>query len=60
MVQTIGRAARNSDGKVIMYADKMTDSMKFAISETARRREIQEEYNTLNNMLIIKRNKAKP
>ena len=50
LVQTIGRAARNSDGKVIMYADKMTDSMKFAISETARRREIQEEYNTLNNI----------
>ncbi|WP_430535020.1 excinuclease ABC subunit UvrB [Listeria rocourtiae] len=45
LVQTIGRAARNQNGKVIMYADKMTDSMKFAISETARRREIQEAYN---------------
>lgn len=46
LVQTIGRAARNSDGKVILYADKMTDSMEYAISETARRRAIQEEYNT--------------
>jgi excinuclease ABC subunit B len=45
LVQTIGRAARNSDGLVIMYADKMTDSMKYAISETKRRREIQEAYN---------------
>ncbi|EUJ52203.1 excinuclease ABC subunit UvrB [Paenilisteria rocourtiae] len=45
LVQTIGRAARNQNGKVIMYADKMTDSMKFAINETARRREIQEAYN---------------
>ncbi|MGX7014633.1 excinuclease ABC subunit UvrB [Vagococcus silagei] len=45
LVQTIGRAARNSDGKVIMYADKMTDSMNYAISETERRREIQMAYN---------------
>ncbi|OTN76254.1 UvrABC system protein B [Enterococcus sp. 8G7_MSG3316] len=45
LVQTIGRAARNSDGKVIMYADKMTDSMQRAIDETARRRSIQEAYN---------------
>jgi excinuclease ABC subunit B len=45
LVQTIGRAARNSEGKVIMYADNMTDSMKRAISETARRRQIQEAYN---------------
>lgn len=45
LVQTIGRAARNSEGKVIMYADNMTDSMKKAISETKRRREIQEAYN---------------
>lgn len=45
LVQTIGRAARNSDGKVIMYADKMTDSMQRAIDETRRRRSIQEAYN---------------
>ncbi|MGH1804625.1 excinuclease ABC subunit UvrB [Enterococcus gallinarum] len=45
LVQTIGRAARNSDGKVIMYADKMTDSMQRAIDETSRRRSIQEAYN---------------
>lgn len=45
LVQTIGRAARNSEGKVIMYADKMTDSMQRAIDETARRRGIQEAYN---------------
>ncbi|MBC1500395.1 excinuclease ABC subunit UvrB [Listeria weihenstephanensis] len=45
LVQTIGRAARNQNGKVIMYADKMTDAMNYAISETSRRREIQEAYN---------------
>jgi excinuclease ABC subunit B len=45
LIQTIGRAARNENGHVIMYADKMTDSMTKAISETKRRREIQEEYN---------------
>ena len=45
LIQTIGRAARNSDGHVIMYADKITDSMKNAISETERRRAIQQEYN---------------
>ncbi|MCA1055357.1 excinuclease ABC subunit UvrB [Rossellomorea aquimaris] len=45
LIQTIGRAARNSNGKVIMYADKMTDSMQKAIDETKRRREIQVEYN---------------
>lgn len=45
LVQTIGRAARNSEGKVIMYADKITDSMQRAIDETARRRSIQEAYN---------------
>ncbi|MGT2957929.1 excinuclease ABC subunit B [Streptococcus bovimastitidis] len=45
LIQTIGRAARNSEGRVIMYADKMTESMKKAIDETARRRQIQMEYN---------------
>lgn len=46
LIQTIGRAARHENGKVIMYADRMTDSMKRAISETNRRRKIQEAYNT--------------
>ena len=45
LIQTIGRAARNSEGRVIMYGDKITDSMRSAIDETERRREIQEEYN---------------
>ena len=45
LIQTIGRAARNVDGRVIMYADQMTDSMKRAISETNRRRAIQQKYN---------------
>ena len=45
LIQTVGRAARNSDGHVIMYADKMTDSMTKAISETNRRRTLQHEYN---------------
>ena len=45
LIQTIGRAARNASGKVIMYADNMSDSMKEAISETERRRKIQEDYN---------------
>ncbi|MFA9376673.1 MAG: excinuclease ABC subunit UvrB [Lachnotalea sp.] len=45
LIQTVGRASRNSDGHVIMYADKMTDSMNIAISETNRRRIIQENYN---------------
>ncbi len=45
LIQTIGRAARNSNGHVIMYADKMTNSMEIAINETKRRRSIQEEYN---------------
>ena len=45
LIQTIGRAARNAQGRVIMYADVMTDSMRIAIEETQRRREIQEEYN---------------
>ena len=45
LIQTIGRAARNSEGHVIMYADNMTDSMKAAIDETNRRRRIQQQYN---------------
>lgn len=45
LIQTIGRAARNANGHVIMYADRMTNSMELAISETKRRREIQEKYN---------------
>ena len=45
LIQTIGRAARNTDGKVIMYADALTESMEKAISETNRRRKIQKEYN---------------
>ena len=45
LIQTIGRAARNVEGHVIMYADVMTDSMKMAIDETMRRRSVQEEYN---------------
>lgn len=45
LIQTIGRAARNADGRVIMYADNITDSMDKAISETNRRREIQDAYN---------------
>ncbi len=46
LIQTIGRAARNVDGTVLMYADRITDSMKSAISETQRRRQIQLQYNT--------------
>lgn len=45
LIQTIGRAARNSEGHVIMYADKITDSMRHAIDETERRRKLQQEYN---------------
>ena len=50
LIQTIGRAARNTDGTVIMYADELTDSMEKAISETNRRRKIQEEYNKEHNI----------
>lgn len=50
LIQTIGRAARNSDGIVVMYADKVTDSMRKAISETNRRRSIQEEYNRVHSI----------
>ena len=51
LIQTIGRAARNSDGKVIMYADRITDSMKKAIDETTRRQKIQKEYNQKHNII---------
>ena len=50
LIQTIGRCARNSNGHCIMYADKITNSMSKAISETKRRREIQEEYNRVHNI----------
>ena len=50
LIQTIGRAARHVDGKVIMYGDNMTDSMRSAIDETRRRRQIQEKYNREHNI----------
>ncbi|TCT14211.1 excinuclease ABC subunit B [Natranaerovirga pectinivora] len=50
LIQTVGRAARNAEGRVIMYADKITDSMRKAISETNRRRLIQEEYNNVHGI----------
>ena len=58
LIQTIGRAARNSEGRVIMYADRITDSMSRAINETNRRRGIQQEYNRLHGIVpktIIKK-----
>lgn len=51
LIQTIGRAARNANGHVIMYADEISDSMKIAIKETERRRKIQEEYNKKHNII---------
>jgi excinuclease ABC subunit B len=53
LIQTIGRAARNAEGKVIMYADRITGSMQRALDETDRRRKIQREYNETNNMVPI-------
>ena len=51
LIQTVGRAARNAKGRVVMYADEMTDSMKRAIGETERRRGIQAEYNRVHNIV---------
>ena len=51
LIQTIGRAARNANGHVIMYADEISDSMEYAIKETRRRRKIQEQYNKDNNII---------
>ena len=51
LIQTIGRAARNAKGKVIMYADTISPSMEEAINETKRRREIQEKYNEIHNII---------
>ncbi len=51
LIQTIGRGARNAEGRVIMYADNMTDSMKAAIEETRRRRKIQDEYNKKHGII---------
>ena len=51
LIQTIGRAARNAEGRVVLYADKITDSIKLALDETERRRLKQEAYNKLNNIV---------
>ena len=51
VIQTIGRAARNSEGRVVMYADTVTDSMKRAIGETERRRKVQDEYNKAHGII---------
>ena len=51
LIQTIGRAARNAEGRVVLYADKITDSIKLALDETNRRRKKQEEYNKAHNIV---------
>ena len=51
LIQTIGRAARNVNGKAILYAEKMTDAMRYAISETERRRQVQQQYNEENGII---------
>ena len=53
LIQTIGRAARNDRGRVIMYADKITDSMQITMDETDRRRDIQVKYNTAHESLPL-------
>jgi len=58
LIQTIGRAARNSEGRVILYADKMTKSIDKAVSETARRRQIQQEYNEKHGIIPRTINRA--
>ena len=58
LVQTVGRAARNVNGSVLFYADKMTDSMTYTIEETNRRRSIQMEYNTKHGLVPTALNKS--
>jgi len=58
LIQTIGRAARNTEGRVILYADKMTNSLQKALSETERRRKLQQEHNQLYNITPITIDKA--